>query len=314
VRRAFVDYDAQFHAVTLRARERFLTRDWRGSFADAAERLHLYAREMEELTEEIKEILGARLCERSVWTGMKAVYSSLIAQSSKWEIAESFFNSLTRRVFATEGVDQAIEFVDTDFDEAPTTAPADTRRVYSGASIQELLVASLTDPLAGFAAQNWCGLEASARLAGERIQAAFRASPQSTNPKLEMIGNVFYRGRGAYLVGRVFREMEDSAPVAIALCLQHENATGIDLDAILIGETDLAILFSFTRAYFRVDTKCPFELVRSLRELMPRKRLIDLYNAILPRFRPAFAQLERSVCAGRRNARNGDARVYAAEL
>ncbi len=49
---------------------------------------------------------------------------------------------------------------------------------------------------------------------------------------------------------------------------------------ILIDETDLAILFSFTRAYFRVDTKCPYELVRRLRELMPRKRLIDLSNAI----------------------------------
>jgi isocitrate dehydrogenase kinase/phosphatase len=95
-----------------------------------------------------------------------------------------------------------------------------------------------------------------------------------------MIGNVFYRGRGAYLVGRAFRDRDDQNPVAIALCLRHEAEAELDLDALLIGETDLAILFSFTRAYFRVDTACPYELVRSLRELMPRKRLIDLYNAI----------------------------------
>jgi isocitrate dehydrogenase kinase/phosphatase len=284
VQRAFLDYDEQFHAITLRARDRFLARDWRGSYADAAERLHLYAREMEELTEQIKDALGARLCERSVWTGMKAAYSSLIAQSSKWEIAESFFNSLTRRVFATEGVDQAIEFVATDFDEAPTTTPADVRRIYSGASIHELLIASLTDPAAGFAEEHWRALDATARLADERIQSAFRASPRQTpaneSPILEIIGNVFYRGRGAYLVGRAFRDSDDRSPLAIALCLRHENETGIDFDAILIGETDLAILFSFTRAYFRVDTECPYELVRSLCELMPRKRLIDLYNAI----------------------------------
>ena len=62
--------------------------------------------------------------------------------------------------------------------------------------------------------------------------------------------------------------------------MRHEAEAELDLDALLIGETDLAILFSFTRAYFRVDTACPYELVRSLRELMPRKRLIDLYNAI----------------------------------
>jgi isocitrate dehydrogenase kinase/phosphatase len=214
---------------------------------------------------------------------MKAVYSSLIAQSPKREIAESFFNSLTRRVFATEGVDQAIEFVDTDFDEAPTT-PLDNRRTYSGASIHELLIASLTDPAAGFPEEHWRELDTTARHAAERLQAAFRTSPEESptnrNLRLEMIGNVFYRGRGAYLVGRAFRDRDDQNPVAIALCLRHEAEAELDLDALLIGETDLAILFSFTRAYFRVDTACPYELVRSLCELMPRKRLIDLYNAI----------------------------------
>ena len=63
--------------------------------------------------------MGPRLAERNVWTAIKAVYSSLIVDTPAWEIAESFFNSLTRRVFATEGVDQAIEFVDTDFDAPP---------------------------------------------------------------------------------------------------------------------------------------------------------------------------------------------------
>jgi isocitrate dehydrogenase kinase/phosphatase len=284
VQRSFANYDEQFRAITLRARDRFLDRDWPGSYADAAERLHLYAREMENLTKQIKQIMGRRLCERSVWTAMKAVYSSLIAASSKWEIAESFFNSLTRRVFATEGVDQAIEFVDTDFDEAPTTLPTDARRVHSGGSVHDLLIASLTDFSVGFAEEHWCALNDTARRAAERLQAAFRASRQQTTvdakPRLEMIGGVFYRGRGAYLVGRAFRDSCDRVPIPIALCLGHPNEAGIDLDAILIGETDLAILFSFTRAYFRVDTECPYELVRNLHDLMPRKRLIDLYNAI----------------------------------
>ena len=283
VQRAFLEYEERFRAITLRARERFLARDWQGSYADAAERLRLYAQQMEKLTEQSKKIMGTRLSERSVWTGMKAVYSSLIAQSPKREIAESFFNSLTRRVFATEGVDQAIEFVDTDFDEAPTR-PLDNRRTYSGASIHELLIASLTDPAAGFPEEHWRELDTTARHAAERLQAAFRTSPEESptnrNLRLEMIGNVFYRGRGAFLVGRAFRDRDDQNPVAIALCLRHEAEAELDLDALLIGETDLAILFSFTRAYFRVDTACPYELVRSLRELMPRKRLIDLYNAI----------------------------------
>ncbi|MEP7079050.1 MAG: bifunctional isocitrate dehydrogenase kinase/phosphatase [Chthoniobacterales bacterium] len=276
VQSAFVEYDEQFHTITLRARERFLARDWGGSFADAAERLHLYTREMEELTQQIRDAMGSRLDERNTWMGMKAVYSSLIAQSPKRELAESFFNSLTRRVFATEGVDQAIEFVDTDFDEPPIVSQRPPPRSYSEPSLAQLLTAVLTDSVASFSKEHWCALDDEVQAAAERIGAAVDGRGQAT---LEIIGDVFYRGRGAYLVARISRD-GSSAAVPIAFCLRHESDQGIELDAVLIGETDLAILFSFTRSYFRVDTSCPYTLVRSLGELMPRKRLIDLYNAI----------------------------------
>src|SRR5207245_11705381 len=92
---------------------------------------------------------------------IKAVYAFLVAQSSAWEIGESFFNSLTRRVFATEGVDQAIEFVDSDFDAPPTSSPLDVRRIYSEAALPELISAALTDSEAGgFAADCWNELDA----------------------------------------------------------------------------------------------------------------------------------------------------------
>ena len=39
-------------------------------------------------------------------------------------------------------------------------------------------------------------------------------------------------------------------------------------------------MFSYTRAYFRVDAAPAFALVRWLRTLMQGKRLADLYNAI----------------------------------
>jgi isocitrate dehydrogenase kinase/phosphatase len=100
---AFFEYQSRFDAITRRARERFLARDWAGSFDDAAERLHFYNDVLDDLTNRIKNLMGARLEERSIWAATKAVYSSLIAKSSTWEIAETFFNSLTRRVFATDG-------------------------------------------------------------------------------------------------------------------------------------------------------------------------------------------------------------------
>jgi isocitrate dehydrogenase kinase/phosphatase len=270
---AFVDYQTGFNAITLRARERFLARDWAGSFDDAAERLHFYNGVLDSLTRRIRRLMGARLPKRSIWTGIKAVYSSLIARSPAWEIAETFFNSLTRRVFATAGVDQAIEFVDTDFDAPPPSVPINIAKTYRGQSLPELLCSALMD---AFDETCWGDLRETAKLASARIEAA-RAAKDS-QPELEIVSSVFYRGRGAYLVGRVLREGQ--LPLPIALCLRHENERGITLDALLHGDVDLAILFSFTRSYFRVAVECPYRLVRYLQQLMPRKRLIDLYNAI----------------------------------
>ena len=269
---AFFDYQTRFNAITWRARERFLTRDWAGSFDDAAERLYFYNDVLDGLTSHIRKLMGARLPKHSIWTGIKAVYSSLIARSLAWEVAETFFNSLTRRVFATAGVDQAIEFVDTDFD-APPSAKIDITKTYRGRSLPELLYSALTD---AFDETCWEDLQKTAVLATARIEAA-RAAKHS-QLELEIVSSVFYRGRGAYLVGRVLREGE--LPLPIALCLRHENERGIILDALLHGDVDLALLFSFTRSYFRVAVECPYRLVRYLQQLMPRKRLIDLYNAI----------------------------------
>ena len=91
-RDAFVEYEMQFDEITRRGRARFLARDWRGSFDDTRERLRLYPLILDSLTNRIRQLVGARLEERSIWSATKAAYSALIAQSPRWEIAESFLS------------------------------------------------------------------------------------------------------------------------------------------------------------------------------------------------------------------------------
>src|SRR4029077_1045532 len=98
--------------------------------------------------------------------------------------------------------------------------------------------------------------------------------------KLELVSTAFYRGRGAYYVGRLCRVEDERCELPLALCLRYPDERGISLDAVLHGDGDLAVLFSYTRAYFRVNVKRPHELVGYLQELMPHKRRVDLYNAI----------------------------------
>jgi isocitrate dehydrogenase kinase/phosphatase len=274
---AFLQYETRFDETTARARDRFQARDWAASYDDTRERLRLYSAVLDRLTNEVTGLMGARLCQRSLWSAIKAVYSSLISQSRRWEIGESFFNSLTRRVFATEGIDQAIEFLDTDFDASPFPAETELTCSFSGAPLAGLVTLVLTSKEGdGFAPEAWEALERDVQAAVARLQAAV----ETTAPlRLEVARALFYRGRGAYLVGRVSSPNEDKA-IPVAFCLRHPSEAGIRLDAVLTGEPDLSILFSYTRAYFRVDAPCPFDLVRWLRQLMPHKQLADLYNAI----------------------------------
>ncbi|HEX5176603.1 MAG TPA: isocitrate dehydrogenase kinase/phosphatase AceK regulatory subunit, partial [Chthoniobacteraceae bacterium] len=274
-RNAFHDYEARFDEITQRARDRFLTRDWRAGYADATERLHLYSRVLDGLTNRITGLMGGRLKDRAIWRATKAVYSSLIARSIRFEIAESFFNSLTRRVFATEGVDQTIEFVDTDFDVPPSAHDGELCRCYCGAPFPELLAEALTDADGGtFVRERWYNLDQAVAAAAKRISTATAPLASAT---LEVFQSAFYRGRGAYLVGRV---ITGGSEMPLAFCLRHREKSGLTLDAVLIGESDLAILFSYTRAYFRVAAPSPYELVQWLRDLMPSKRVADLYNAV----------------------------------
>lgn len=56
--RAFLRYETEFHIITRRAADRFLFRDWPGAYGDAAERLGLYGRVLDQLLTEIHELMG----------------------------------------------------------------------------------------------------------------------------------------------------------------------------------------------------------------------------------------------------------------
>jgi isocitrate dehydrogenase kinase/phosphatase len=272
VYRAFLNYQTEFDIITRRAADRFLRRDWLGAYSDAAERLGLYGQVLNELVATIRGLMGDRLEEKLIWAATKAVYSSLIVLCDQWEIAESFFNSLTRRVFTTVGVNQQIEFVDSDFDAPPTASSSGVQRSYQGDKLPGLLTAILTE--LGFPAQCYDDLPRAVATAAARLEKVL-CGPVA---RIEMAEKTFFRGKSAYLIGAAFRAGEEGG-LPMGLALLH-GEQGVTFDAVLIGEDDIAILFSFTRSYSRVDTARPFELVRFLKTLMPRKRLAELYTAI----------------------------------
>ncbi len=275
IHQVFHVYQNRFAAITRRAKSRFENRDWSGMASDATERLDLYGKVVEQILAEIRQLLDQRVHDKLIWASMKAVYSGLIATRDNWELAETFFNSITRRIFSTVGVDPQIEFVDTDFETPPTPAKAPVYRTYARAASTAALIENI---LADYRFQvPYQDLPRDARLAAAEIESRLRAiGAMRFVDRAEMVKAVFYRGQGAYLAGQIFSGIHQ-VPLVLALL---NTPHGLVVDAVLLHEDDASILFSFTRSYFHVETERPYDLVHFLKSMMPRKRIAELYIAI----------------------------------
>jgi isocitrate dehydrogenase kinase/phosphatase len=268
---AYATFSSNFQAITHRAHNRFATRDWNGHRTDARQRLDLYRQVISHVATQIHNLLADRYQDKLVWASMKAVYSSRIAQHDDWELAETFFNSVTRRIFTTVGVDPQIEFVATDFDFPPTPSPVDVYRIYQpGDDIPQLIARIIGD----------YGLTAHFACLEQDCQQIYQHLCQHLNGsqinQIDMVKQPFYRGKGAYLLGRIFTT---TGMLPLALALLHDEK-GIYVDSVLLAESSISILFSFARSYFHVETERPFDLVQFIRSLIPQKRQAEIYISL----------------------------------
>jgi len=273
--RGFEGFFTQFKAVTRRAKGRFERCHWHGMQTDASVRLKFYRRATDMALKDIKAIMGDRINELELWSMAKACYAELLIDREDWELAETFYNSVTRRLFTTVGVNPQFEFVDTVVETPPILYGEQLYHTYQDdIPLVDLMLRILQDyPFQ----PTYCNLRKSAELIANRIQEHLEnIGAMRTVQRTQMIKSVFYRGKGAYLIGKLFSGSHQ-IPIVIALL---NNKDGITVDAILLEENDVSILFSFTRSYFLVDVDRYYDLVRFLKSIMPRKRIAELYIAL----------------------------------
>ena len=242
---------------------------------DARERLDLYAGVVAKTRADLKDLLQSRFTDERLWPTIKAVYSALISGRDDWEVAETFFNSVTRQIFTTVGVDPAVEFVSTDFVKPPTKAHQRVYHAYHPTGSTSALIESvLTDFRLNVLYED---IRRDSKLVALEVDSHLRSLGRRVDfDRVEMVKSVFYRGQGAYLVGRILAGREVS-PLVLAL---RNGPAGVVVDAVLLDEDDVSVLFSFTRSYFHVDVTRPFDLVHFIHSIAPMKRINELYTAI----------------------------------
>jgi isocitrate dehydrogenase kinase/phosphatase len=296
----FADYNAEFRAITRRAPQRFEARDWRGSQRDAVERIELYDKCVNRAVAHMRERLGEDAIERPLWSSIKRRFTELIDELTDLEFDKTFFNSVTRRTFGTIGVDGAVEFVALDLNPIGSITTTIETNVYGNRGSLELL---FEEVLADFRFRTpYLDFDRSVRIITNEVRAQCESDSDASRPPLqveqvEFVRTPFFQMTRAYLVGRI------SGPgwmLPFVLALKNTES-GVLIDAIMMDEASVSILFSFTRSYFHVDLPHVGQAVVFLKTILPRKPVSELYTVLgrakqgkTERYRELFRHLQQS--------------------
>jgi isocitrate dehydrogenase kinase/phosphatase len=272
----FCDYEDRFDQITQRAPIRFINRQWAGVQADTTERLNLYATVVDQTEVDIRGLLGDRVAENKIWAGAKADYAARIANWDDRELAETFFNSVTRRILGTVGVNRQIEFVHDDRQIALPCPSASVFKTYRLTGAIEPVIRRIFSDYHDLKIDA-TALEKDLPRIVARVEKRLSQVNDRTHPvRIEMIRRIFYRGQGAYLNGRMVVG-EQIIPLAMALL---NSSAGVVVDALLMDADGVSIVFSYTRSAFHVAVDKLGELVGFLKSIMPAKPEAEIYSAI----------------------------------
>jgi isocitrate dehydrogenase kinase/phosphatase len=275
IRQGFERYNAEFRAITRRAPVRFDARDSKGSQRDAVERIDLYDKFVNRTVTELRAKLAERALDRQLWMQIRQDFPAEIESLPDPEFAKTFFSSTTRRLFGTVGVAPEIEFVATDLDPLANITSAVGSNTYLNHGSLALL---FEDVLGDVRFRSpWKDLDKSILHVANEVTAHLHArNERRTILRVEMIRPVFYQVARAYIVGRVVGR-DFIIPLVIAL---KNTDGGILVDAVMLAEGDVSIVFSFTRSYFHVDLERVGEAVLFLKSMLPVKPVSELFTVL----------------------------------
>lgn len=269
-----------FQEVTGATRERFERCDWKGLQATTMERIHLYDQRVREAIAKLRWNFGIEELDEPLWQQVKAAYVDLLAHHSGPELAETFYNSVFCQMFHRKYYNNANIFVESvaDLDKLVRE-----HRIYMSFHPADGGLETCVREVLGSFYFNVPFEDMERDIAN--LVASFKArSPLAKAPleelRIDMLDAPFYRNKGCYLIGRVVGAGQ-CLPFAIAL-MNHatDEGGGLYCDALLTRGDELAVVFSFSRAYFLAKTTVPAATVDFLKSILPNKAVAELYMCI----------------------------------
>ncbi len=281
LREGFNKHYALFRECARAARRHFEAGNWLAIQHVARDRIDFYDRRVQETAERIaRDYAFAGLDGAggdALWEQAKLHYIGLLIDHRQPECAETFFNSVSvktlrrgyfhnRFIFVRPAI--STEHIDAD--------PPSYRSYYP---LQQGLRDALIDIVLDF------GFERRFADFGRDLRnvlAAFRRRfPRpfvlESNHQIQVLSSPFFRNQTAYVVGRVVNGVQ-THPFVVPI--KHDAEGKLYVDALLMDDAELAILFSANRAYFLVDMEVPSAYVNFLCSMLPDKTAAEIYTMV----------------------------------
>lgn len=271
-------FDAQygrFLEITSGAQERFERADWHAVQSAMKQRIQLYDHHVGLVVAQLQFMGLVQSLTPDKLALIKNVYKTLLPDYPRFEIAESFFNSVYCRLFQHRELTQDNLFI---FTSQParrfSSSPRPLAREYHA---DDNLASLLFSILSGLPLRlPWRNLSFDIQCIIKSLEHQFlNANLQKCS--LHIANELFYRNKAAWLVGKVY--INDKVYPFLLPIHQDEHGK-IYIDTCLVTFDEVSIVFGFARSYFMVYAPFPAALVFWLREILPSKSIAELYMAI----------------------------------
>ena len=269
-----------FRETSAAAKQRFEMADWHGQRRAQRDRIEFYDQRVDEAANRLQAEFKAAQLSAEVWQQVKLHYIGLLTNHHQPELAETFFNSVTTKILHRSYFNNDFIFVrpavSTEYieDDEPTSTPT-YRAYYPTRQTLREVCQRIIDNLK--LQRPFQDLDRDIGSMVAAIEAQIADRPPRINFQIQVLTSLFFRNKGAYVVGKVINGYRETP---FMLPILHAVPGTLAIDAMLFGDDELQLLFSFARAYFMVDMEVPSAYVQFLRTLMPRKPRSEIYSAI----------------------------------
>ncbi|EKH1503986.1 bifunctional isocitrate dehydrogenase kinase/phosphatase [Escherichia coli] len=271
-------FDAQygrFLEVTSGAQQRFEQADWHAVQQAMKNRIHLYDHHVGLVVEQLRCITNGQSTDAAFLLRVKEHYTRLLPDYPRFEIAESFFNSVYCRLFDHRSLTPERLFIfssqpERRFRTIPRPLAKDFHPDHGWESLLMRVISDLPLRL------RWQNKSRDIHYIIRHLTETL-GTDNLAESHLQVANELFYRNKAAWLVGKLIKP---SGTLPFLLPIHQTDDGELFIDTCLTTTAEASIVFGFARSYFMVYAPLPAALVEWLREILPGKTTAELYMAI----------------------------------